>query len=47
MTRGLEVGELGPLGGGVVGEKNSWGCGGGVESCPPKSMAVESSGKSV
>lgn len=28
MTRGLEVGELGPLGDGVVGEKNSWGWGG-------------------
>lgn len=38
MTRGLEVGErAGPLGDGVVGEKDSWG--GGVESCPPSSMA--------
>lgn len=28
MTRGLEAGELGPLGDGVVGEKDSWGLGG-------------------
>lgn len=38
MTRGLEVGGLGPLGDGVVGEKDSWGWGG-VESCLPKPMA--------
>lgn len=39
MTRGLEVGGLGSLGDGVVGEKDSWGVCGGVESCLPKPIA--------
>lgn len=34
MTRGLEAGELGPLGDGVVGEKDSWGLGGGYGILP-------------
>lgn len=33
MTRGLEAGELGPLGDGMVGEEDSWGGGGGRLMC--------------